>query len=122
MLRDGRLYLSSIAKLAPVLTEANREEVLARAVHRSKRQIEELVAEIAPKPDVPTVVRKLPERREKTPPTPGFDSIWTELSRRLLLLQKQGSPPSSNRFRRHGTRSHLRPVLSSTRCWEGSKA
>ena len=71
MLRDGRLHLSSIAKLAPVLTEANREEVLARAVHRSKRQIEELVAEIAPKPDVPTMVRKLPERREKISPNPG---------------------------------------------------
>ena len=71
MLRDGRLHLSAIVKLAPVLTKANREEVLARSVHRSKRQIEELVAEIAPKSDVPTVVRKLPQRREKTPPTPG---------------------------------------------------
>jgi len=69
MLRDGRLHLSAIVRLAPHLNEVNREAVLARAVHRSKRQIDELIAEIAPKPDVPTVVRKLPERREKTPPT-----------------------------------------------------
>jgi hypothetical protein len=31
----------------------------------SKRQIVELVAEIAPRPDVPVVVRKLPERRAR---------------------------------------------------------
>ena len=73
MLKDGRLHLSAIAKLAPHLTEANREAVLASAVHQTKRQIEELVAEIAPKPDVPTVVRKLPERREKTPPNRGSE-------------------------------------------------
>ncbi len=66
MLRDGRLYLSGIAKLAPHLTEANRDEVLGRAAHKSKVQIEELLAELSPKPDVPAVVRKLP-----TPPGPA---------------------------------------------------
>src|SRR5215510_7785533 len=32
MLADGRLHLSGIAKLAPVLTPQNREALLARAV------------------------------------------------------------------------------------------
>ena len=66
MLRDGRLHLSGIERLAPHLTEANREKLLARAAGRTKRKIEELVAEIAPKPDVPSTMRKLPERLEKT--------------------------------------------------------
>ena len=66
MLGDGRLHLSGIAKLAPHLTEANCETVLARAAHKTKREIEELVAEISPKPDVPATMRKLPERRENT--------------------------------------------------------
>jgi hypothetical protein len=70
MLRDGRLHLSAIAKLAPHLTEANREALLARAAGKSKREIEELVAELSPKQDVPATMRKLPERREKTKPTP----------------------------------------------------
>ena len=52
MLRDGRVHLSGIALLAPHLTEANRDEVLARATHSSKRHIEELVACLAPRPDV----------------------------------------------------------------------
>jgi hypothetical protein len=66
MLADGRLHLSRIAKLAPHLTEANREEVLARATHKTKRQIEELVAALSPRPDVPAEIRKLPAPRAKT--------------------------------------------------------
>ena len=79
MLEDGRLHLSGIAKIAPLLTEANRESVLARAVHKSKREIEELVAELSPRPDVPTMMRKLPVPRAKTkqPPAPqlGPDQV-----------------------------------------------
>jgi hypothetical protein len=69
MLADGRLHLTAIAKLAPHLTRENRDGLLERATHRSKRQTEELIAEIAPRPDVPVMVRKLPERR--TLPTAG---------------------------------------------------
>jgi hypothetical protein len=62
MLRDGRLHLSGIAMLAPLLTPENRDALLARATHRSKRQIQELVAELSPRPDAPSVMRKLPEK------------------------------------------------------------
>jgi hypothetical protein len=65
MLADGRLHLTAIAKLAPHLTPDNRDAVLKRATHRSKRQIEELAAELAPRPDAPALIRKLPE----PPPT-----------------------------------------------------
>jgi len=68
MLSDGRLHLSGIGKLAPHLTEENCEVLLARACHKSKRQIEELLIELSPKPDVPEVMRKLPSRSAKTPP------------------------------------------------------
>ncbi len=68
MLADGLLHLSGIKLLAPHLTEANRETLLNRAVHKSKREIEKLVAELFPKPDVPSKIRKLPERRSKAKP------------------------------------------------------
>jgi hypothetical protein len=61
MLADGRLHLSGLVKLAPHLTAESRDGLLRRAALRSKRQIAELVAAIAPRPDVPSVVRKLPE-------------------------------------------------------------
>jgi hypothetical protein len=67
MLADGRLHLSGIAKLAPHLAPENRDELLRRACHRSKREIEVLLAELFPRPDVPTLVRKLPVRRPSAP-------------------------------------------------------
>src|SRR5262249_8766997 len=73
MLADGRLHLSGIAKLAPHLTAENRDELLRRACHRSKREIEVLLAELFPRPDAPTVVRKLPERRA-IPPAPAVET------------------------------------------------
>ena len=73
MLADGRMHLSGIAKLAPHLNAENRDAVLARAAHRSKREIEALVAELAPRPDAPSVVR--------SSPSPS-NSVRTELSLR----------------------------------------
>ena len=63
MLADGRVHLTGLAKLAPHLTRKNREELLRQARHKSKRQIEEIVAALAPRPDAPSVMRKLPVRR-----------------------------------------------------------
>jgi hypothetical protein len=63
MLGDGRLHLTAIAKLAPHLTQENRDSLLARATHRSRIQIEELIAELAPRPDAPARMWRLPERQ-----------------------------------------------------------
>jgi hypothetical protein len=73
MLADGRLHLTAIAMLAPHLTRENRDGLLERAIHRSKRQLEELIAEIAPRPDVPAIVRKVPERRPRPAVVPVAD-------------------------------------------------
>ena len=45
MLEDGRIHLASIAVLKKHLTDANYEDILARATHKTKREREELVAE-----------------------------------------------------------------------------
>ena len=66
MVDDGRLHLSGIAVLAPHLTDTNCEELMARATHKSKRELLVLVAEIAPKTDVSPSIRKLPKPRQKT--------------------------------------------------------
>ena len=68
MLREGSLHLTAVAKLAPHLTRENCETLLGRAAHRTKREVEELIAEVAPRPDAPTVVRKLPGRGSATAP------------------------------------------------------
>ena len=60
LLEDGRVTLTTACVLAPVLTRDNAATLLARATHKTKREVELLVAELAPKPDVVTMVRKIP--------------------------------------------------------------
>ena len=69
MLRDGRIHLSGMALLAPHLTAQNRRGLLKRATHKTRRQIEEIVAELRPRPDVPAAMRKLPAPRAATATT-----------------------------------------------------
>src|SRR5512145_1930173 len=62
LLSDGSLNLSTLRLLAPHLTPENFEALVDQARHWSKREVETLVAELAPRPDVPASVRKLPAR------------------------------------------------------------
>ena len=61
LLAKGSLHLTAIKLLGPHLTPDNHVQVLERASGKGKREIELLVAELAPKPDVPSRMRKLPE-------------------------------------------------------------
>ena len=57
---DGRLHLSAVVLLAPRLNRDNAAELLAAAAHKSKAQVEQLMAECFPQPDLATVVRAIP--------------------------------------------------------------
>ncbi len=59
-LADGTLHLTAVSLLAPHLTIANHGELVDAARHKSKREVEQLIASVRPQPDAPTVVRKLP--------------------------------------------------------------
>ena len=67
MIARGELHLTRVHHLAAHLTEENHREVLQRAKHRSTREIQELVAELAPQPDVPSRIRALPRRKDSMP-------------------------------------------------------
>ena len=60
LLAPGEVTLTAVRLLGRHLTPENHQAVLARAKGRSRQQIEALVAELAPRPDVPTSVRRLP--------------------------------------------------------------
>ena len=62
-LADGSLNLSTLRLLTPHLTPENHQSVLDQAARKSKREVEALVARLAPRPDVPGSVRKLPPPR-----------------------------------------------------------
>ncbi len=57
--RTGELHLSGLRLLVPHLTQANHVELLDRARYRSKRAIEEMLADRAPKPDARAEVRRV---------------------------------------------------------------
>jgi hypothetical protein len=75
---SGDVHLSAIKLLAPHLTQDNHARLLDRVRGMTKREIEVLVAELAPKPDVPARMRKLPERAVK--PVAAIDFVAVRAS------------------------------------------
>jgi hypothetical protein len=60
LLADGAVNLTTITLLAARLTNANHEALLTAARHKSKREVECLLAALEPQPAVPSTVRKVP--------------------------------------------------------------
>jgi hypothetical protein len=98
MLVEGALSLSTIKLLAPKLTAENHAQLLERARGMTKQEVEHLIAEIAPKPDVPTRLRKLPARGPRTrsaqaelvpspPPVAQQTNVAADIARALLVPQ-----------------------------------
>jgi len=51
---DGRLHLSAVLMLAPRLTRENATELLSAATHKTREEVEQLIAARFPRPDLPT--------------------------------------------------------------------
>jgi 5-methylcytosine-specific restriction endonuclease McrA len=77
LVADGRLNLSSVVALAPRLTRENAGELLRAAVHKTRAEIEMLLARRFPQPDVPTVFRPLPSSPAPCQLAPGPVSLST---------------------------------------------
>jgi hypothetical protein len=60
LLAEGQLHLTALMLLKPHLTEANHQDWLLAACHKSKRELERLLVSRCPKPDAKASVRKLP--------------------------------------------------------------
>jgi HNH endonuclease len=76
LLADGRVHLSAIRLLAPHLSEANHEAVLREASHKTKREVEQIVARLLPRANAASSVRKLPSKQvpATTTPSPVIDA------------------------------------------------
>ena len=77
-LEQGQLSLTAARLLAPHLTEDNHARVLAAAVHKSKRHVEELVAALNPQPQAPPVIRRVPSTQPPSEPSPVVAHIEAE--------------------------------------------
>jgi hypothetical protein len=96
LLAEGRVHLSGVAKLVPILTVANCQSLLERACGRSERQIEEMVAALVPRPPAPTVVRRLPAPPGSpcaVPPTPAAPRSPTPIAKAWAGIGRPDPPP-----------------------------
>jgi hypothetical protein len=81
LLSSGALTVTSLRMIGAHLTPENHEAILARATGLTRREMESLVAEIAPRPDVPSTVRKLPVSAHRpTPPASAPEPLALDAS------------------------------------------
>ena len=64
LLRDGRLCLTTVRLLEPLLTDENAAELIACAASKSKSEVERLIVSLRPRAVPNEGVRKLPDRSE----------------------------------------------------------
>ena len=95
LIASGAMSLTSVRMLRPHLTPQNHEAVLARACGRSRREIEALIAELAPRPDVPSSVRKLPTATPAPRLMPAATAPATRVEAATLLSPEPPPPVSS---------------------------
>jgi hypothetical protein len=95
MLAEGSIHLTGILLLAPCLTVENHTQLLACARYRRKREIERLVAEVAPRPDVPARIEPLGlgSVPGACSGSPGTWSAWAE--RRAVRELTPGDGPTA---------------------------
>jgi 5-methylcytosine-specific restriction endonuclease McrA len=108
LLQDGRVTLTTVCLPAPVLTADNAVILLARAAHKTKREVELLVAKVRPKPDVVTLIRKLPALSHRLNPVSppvvepaASENLETTRSVQVAMPPKPAvvAPLSPERFR-----------------------
>ena len=86
LLQKRALHLTAICLLRDYLTAENHRELLNAASHKSKSQVEELIARRFPRPDVESRIRKLPPPRATV-------SLAQALGSQALGSQPLGSQP-----------------------------
>lgn len=114
MIERGELHLSAVAKLAPCLEDENHRSLLEAAVHKTKREVEEIVAAAFPKPDVAPSIRLL---KTPLPPTPPASTPAPLFAPRSVEQRPTPKPETP-----HHTMTPLAPnryairFTASTRC------
>jgi hypothetical protein len=88
----GEVSLSVLGRLKPFLTDENAADLLDAARGRTVREVERILAERFPKPDIPDTIRKLPEPKHASPPASRPAS-----TNETLVLTPPHPPPRADR-------------------------
>jgi hypothetical protein len=95
-LANGSLTLTTIGLLKPHLTADNHGELLEAARHKSKRDVEKMIAALRPLPAVPSTVRKVPAPKAVEPAVPVASETAAQASaERIDHTPEAGAAPSA---------------------------
>ena len=116
-LAEGRLHLTAVGLLAPHLTAENADELLAAARHKTKGQIECLLAERFPKPDVPTLVWDIAPVATAVSAAPEQVKLRADHGAGALELGP-ADVPALEQVSSAATRSSLTPLSAGRFAWQ----
>jgi hypothetical protein len=105
MVAAGDLHLTAVRLLAPHLRTANHEELLHAAVHKTKCEVQQLIASRFPLPDVAAQVRKLPDAASvptRATPARSTEQSPAERLSAMPLTCPAGYAPAVVQDRRQG--------------------
>ncbi len=110
-LRDGRLCLSTVAVLGPLLTEENVGDLVARAAFLTKAEVERLVVTLQPRTAPKDGLRLLPAK--KAPPR-EISTPVDEPSTPGVSVAAAPPPPAALQLAPPPSRATLEPVTADT--------
>jgi HNH endonuclease len=113
MIEGREIHLSAVCLLRDYLTADNHRDLLAEASHKTKSQVQELLARRFPRPDVNSYVRKLPEpsrgNRNASNPAQSQAPLTVPASAQPSALSAPITAPETTQLRAHSTHSALQP-------------
>jgi len=123
-LAEGRVHLRAVLMLAPHLTSGNADELVAAATHKTRGELEHLLAQRFPGPDLPERLQAIPSPSAPTPmaapPAPGrVDQLAPERVEAIMPDQnahghvetpEPAHPPAPERVEPPAPRPKLTPL------------
>jgi hypothetical protein len=94
LLESGALHLSALVPLRDHLTEGNHAELLGAASGKNKSELLALLAARFPKPDVPSMIRKLPARKD-SPKVAEQSALPLQSPAQRATMAASESPPAA---------------------------
>lgn len=107
----GDIHLSALVQLRDYFTEENVDDLVEMSRKKNKMEIAELVARLAPRPDVPARLRKVPRHDTSPRVTQASKSFVDPLSEARYRLQMTGSREFRDKlFRLRDLMMHTNPT------------
>lgn len=114
---DGRLHVTAVLMLAKHLTSGNVDELVEAATHKSKTEIEQLIADRFPQPDLPEVLQAIgpPPPPAQTTAAPQGDQYSPENTDAAIVSNHPPGPGPTQQYSPENTepralRSELKPL------------